>query len=33
MTAPDTNEILLQVEGVSLAFGGVKALTDVRSIS
>ena len=29
MRAPDTNEILLQVEGVSLAFGGVKALTDV----
>src|SRR5712691_9524552 len=29
MRAPDKNEILLQVEGVSLAFGGVKALTDV----
>jgi branched-chain amino acid transport system ATP-binding protein len=29
MRAPDTNEILLQVEGVSLAFGGVKALTDI----
>jgi branched-chain amino acid transport system ATP-binding protein len=29
MRAPDTNEVLLQVEGVSLAFGGVKALTDV----
>src|SRR5260370_32852919 len=29
MRASDTNEILLQVEGVSLAFGGVKALTDV----
>src|SRR6202051_3392013 len=29
MRAPDTNESLLQVEGVSLAFGGVKALTDV----
>src|SRR3979490_3443618 len=29
MRAPDRNEILLQVEGVSLAFGGVKALTDV----
>src|SRR5258708_28663673 len=29
MRAPDTNEILLQVERVSLAFGGVKALTDV----
>src|SRR5258707_2672814 len=29
MRAPGTNEILLQVEGVSLAFGGVKALTDV----
>src|SRR5580692_5300612 len=29
MRAPDTNEILLQVEDVSLAFGGVKALTDV----
>ena len=25
MRAPDTNEILLQVEGVSLAFGGVKS--------
>src|SRR5881396_1494601 len=29
MRMPDTSEILLQVEGVSLAFGGVKALTDV----
>src|SRR5438093_13009014 len=29
MRAPGTNEILLQVEGVSLAFGGVKALRDV----
>jgi branched-chain amino acid transport system ATP-binding protein len=29
MRAPDTSEILLQVEGVSLAFGGVKALRDV----
>src|ERR1700726_5066064 len=29
MRAPDTNEILLQVEGVSLAFGGIKALRDV----
>src|SRR4030088_183653 len=29
MRAPDANEILLEVEGVSLAFGGVKALTDV----
>src|SRR5229473_1368406 len=29
MRTPETNEILLQVEGVSLAFGGVKALTDV----
>src|SRR5436190_2015866 len=29
MRAPGTNEILLQVEGVSLAFGGVKALSDV----
>src|ERR1700746_2904569 len=29
MRAPDTNEVLLQVEGVSLAFGGVRALTDV----
>lgn len=29
MRAPVTNEILLQVECVSLAFGGVKALTDV----
>ena len=29
MRAPDTNEILLQVERVSLAFGGVKALRDV----
>ncbi|MEH2507965.1 MULTISPECIES: ABC transporter ATP-binding protein [unclassified Bradyrhizobium] len=29
MRTPDTSEILLQVEGVSLAFGGVKALRDV----
>ncbi|WP_024510689.1 ABC transporter ATP-binding protein [Bradyrhizobium sp. ARR65] len=29
MRAPDTNEILLQVEGVALAFGGVRALRDV----
>src|SRR6476619_4414747 len=29
MRAPGTNEILLQVEGVSLVFGGVRALTDV----
>ena len=29
MRMPDTSKILLQVEGVSLAFGGVKALTDV----
>src|SRR5438132_9487344 len=29
MRAPGTNEILLQVEGVSLSFGGVRALTDV----
>ncbi|WOH48334.1 ABC transporter ATP-binding protein [Bradyrhizobium sp. sBnM-33] len=29
MRMPDTSEILLQVEGVSLAFGGVKALRDV----
>src|SRR4051794_1791511 len=29
MRAPDANEILLQVENVSLSFGGVKALTDV----
>ena len=29
MRAPDRNKILLQVEGVSLAFGGVKALTNV----
>ena len=29
MRAPDTNEVLLQVEGVALAFGGVRALRDV----
>src|SRR5437899_7591185 len=29
MRMPDTSEILLLVQGVSLAFGGVKALTDV----
>ena len=29
MRAPGTNEILLQVECVSLVFGGVRALTDV----
>jgi branched-chain amino acid transport system ATP-binding protein len=29
MRAPDANEIMLQVEGVCLAFGGVKALRDV----
>jgi branched-chain amino acid transport system ATP-binding protein len=29
MRMPDTSEILLQVKGVSLAFGGVKALRDV----
>ena len=29
MRAPETSEILLQVEGVSLSFGGVKALRDV----
>ncbi|WP_213285883.1 ABC transporter ATP-binding protein [Bradyrhizobium sp. sGM-13] len=29
MRMPDASEILLQVEGVSLAFGGVKALRDV----
>src|SRR6201995_1543800 len=29
MRAPDRNEILLQVEGLSLGFGGLKALTDV----
>src|SRR6516162_1807194 len=29
MRAPDTNEVLLQVEGVALAFGGVAALRDV----
>ncbi|MGY4406492.1 ABC transporter ATP-binding protein [Bradyrhizobium sp. USDA 3315] len=29
MRAPNANEILLQVEGVALAFGGVKALRDV----
>jgi branched-chain amino acid transport system ATP-binding protein len=29
MRSPDVNDVLLRVEGVSLAFGGVKALTDV----
>ena len=29
MRAPDTSEILLQIEGVALAFGGVAALRDV----
>ena len=29
MRSPVTNDIMLSVEGVSLAFGGVKALTDV----
>jgi branched-chain amino acid transport system ATP-binding protein len=29
MRAPDTNEILLQVEAVALSFGGVRALKDV----
>ncbi|OKO74432.1 ABC transporter ATP-binding protein [Bradyrhizobium sp. AS23.2] len=29
MRPPDTNEILLQVEGVALSFGGVRALKDV----
>ena len=29
MRAPDTSEVLLQVEGVSLGFGGVRALRDV----
>jgi branched-chain amino acid transport system ATP-binding protein len=29
MRAPETNDILLDVEGVSLAFGGVRALRDV----
>src|SRR5262245_39408874 len=29
MRAPQTNDTLLQVEGVSLAFGGVKALREV----
>jgi len=29
MRSPDVNGVLLSVEGVSLAFGGVKALTDV----
>ena len=29
MRAPDTNEVLLQVDGVALAFGGVRALRDV----
>ena len=29
MRSPDVNDVLLKVEGVSLAFGGVKALTDV----
>jgi branched-chain amino acid transport system ATP-binding protein len=29
MRSPDVNGVMLSVEGVSLAFGGVKALTDV----
>jgi branched-chain amino acid transport system ATP-binding protein len=29
MRSPGVNDVLLMVEGVSLAFGGVKALTDV----
>jgi branched-chain amino acid transport system ATP-binding protein len=29
MRSPDVKDVLLNVEGVSLAFGGVKALTDV----
>jgi branched-chain amino acid transport system ATP-binding protein len=29
MRSPDVNDVMLRVEGVSLAFGGVKALTDV----
>jgi len=29
MRSPDVNDVLLKVEGVSLAFGGIKALTDV----
>src|ERR1700676_4746424 len=29
MRSPGVNDVLLSVEGVSLAFGGVKALTDV----
>jgi branched-chain amino acid transport system ATP-binding protein len=29
MRSPGINDVLLRVEGVSLAFGGVKALTDV----
>jgi branched-chain amino acid transport system ATP-binding protein len=29
MRSPDVKDVLLSVEGVSLAFGGVKALTDV----
>jgi len=29
MRAPDSNEVLLQVDGVALAFGGVRALRDV----
>jgi branched-chain amino acid transport system ATP-binding protein len=29
MRSPDVSDVLLSVEGVSLAFGGVKALTDV----
>ncbi len=29
MRSSDVNDVLLKVEGVSLAFGGVKALTDV----
>ncbi|WP_163591257.1 ATP-binding cassette domain-containing protein, partial [Klebsiella pneumoniae] len=29
MRSPDVNDIMLSVDNVSLAFGGVKALTDV----
>jgi branched-chain amino acid transport system ATP-binding protein len=29
MRSPGVNDVLLRIEGVSLAFGGVKALTDV----
>jgi branched-chain amino acid transport system ATP-binding protein len=29
MRSPGVNDVLLKIEGVSLAFGGVKALTDV----